>query len=112
MIEQISGSKTAYQIFLHLFHYGESYASAVVKTFGLSLGQVQRQFDRFEKSGLLVSKLSGKTRLYSFNPKSPFTKPFKEMVRIEYENIPLSERSQIFAERNRPRRPGKPVIRS
>lgn len=111
MLEQLLGSKTADRIFLHLFHYGESYPSAVSKDFAISLSQVQRQFDRLENTGLLISKLSGKTRIYTFNPKSPFAKPFREIVRIAYETIPLAERTKLFAERRRPRRRGKPVIK-
>lgn len=110
MLEDLAG-KTAQKILLHLFHYGETYATAVSRDLSTTLGQVQRQFDRLENSGLLVSKLSGKTRVYIFNPKSPYTKPFKELIRIDYEGIPLKEREKMFATRRRPRRRGKPVIK-
>lgn len=66
MLDKILGSKTAQKIFLHLFHYGETYPSAVAKDFQISLGQVQRQFDRFEEAGIIISKLSGRTRIYQF----------------------------------------------
>jgi hypothetical protein len=111
MLDELIG-KTAQKILLHLFHYGETYASAVSKDLVTSLSQVQRQLDHLEATGLLVSKLSGKTRIYTFNPKSPFSKPFREVVRIEYESIPSVEREKLFAQRRRPRRRGKPIIRS
>lgn len=104
--------KAAPKILLHLFHYGETYASAVSKDLSTSLGQVQRGLEHLENAGIVVSKISGKTRIYIFNPKSAYMKTFRDLVRIEYESIPLSERTKIFAERSRPRRRGKPVVRS
>lgn len=111
MLDEIMG-KAAQKILLHLFHYGETYASAISKDLSTSLGQVQRGLDRLENAGLLVSKRSGKTRIYTFNPKSAYVKTFRDLVRIEYESIPLSEREKIFSERRRPRRRGKPVVKS
>ncbi len=110
MLDQILGSETAQKIFLHLFHHGESYPSAVAKDFKITLGQVQRQFDRFERAGILISKLSGKTRVYQFNKKNPLTSPFMELVKRVYDSIPLEEKQLIFNTRRRPRRAGKPVI--
>ena len=111
MLDKILGSKTAQKIFLHLYHYGESYPSSVSKDFKISLSQVQRQFDRFEEAGMLVSKLVGKTRVYQFNKKQgAIIKPFIELIKVIYESIPLKEREQIFATRRRPRRRGKTVI--
>lgn len=110
MLNQILGSETAQKIFLHLYHHGESYPSAVSKDFKITLSQVQRQFDRFESTGILISKLSGKTRIYQFNKKTPLTSPFMELVKRVYDSIPLHEKEEIFSTRRRPRRAGKPVI--
>ncbi len=111
MLDKILGSKTAQKIFLHLFHYGETYPSAVAKDFQISLGQVQRQFDRFEEAGIIISKLSGRTRVYQFNKKQgAVVKPFMELVKVFYDSIPLKEKEKIFHVRRRPRRRGKPVI--
>jgi DNA-binding transcriptional ArsR family regulator len=111
MLDKILGSKTAQKIFLHLYHYGETYPSAVARDFSISLGQVQRQFDRFEEAGIIISKLIGRTRVYKFNKKQGIMiKPFIEMVKIIYDSIPLSEKEEIFHTRRRPRRRGKPVL--
>ncbi len=111
MLDKILGSKTAQKIFLHLFHYGETYPSAVAKDFQISLGQVQRQFDRFEEAGIIISKLSGRTRVYQFNKKQgAVVKPFMELVKVFYDSIPLKEKEKIFHVRRRPRKRGKPVI--
>ena len=111
MLDKILGSKTAQKIFLHLYHYSESYPSAVAKDFKISLGQVQRQFDRFEEAGIIISKLSGRTRIYQFNKKQgAAVRPFIELVKVFYDSIPLKEKEEIFQTRRRPRRKGKPVI--
>jgi len=103
------GSYTAELALLHLFHYGETYGRAVARDMNASLESVQRQLDKFERAGILISKLVGRTRLYLWNPKSPLAPKMKEMVREVYEGIPLERRVELFSERRRPRGKGKPV---
>ncbi len=109
MIEKIVGNKTAEKALLHIYHNHESYASLIASDFGIAITPVAKQLDRFESAGILFSKTYGKTRVYFFNEKSPFTKPLKELVKIVYENIQPKEKEQIFKTRTRPRRKGKPV---
>lgn len=110
MLEDIFGSRTAMMIFLHLQHYGKTYGSAIARDFKISLSQIQRQLDRFERAGILVSEKIGKTRVYQYNLKFAATKPFMELVRLSYESLSATEKAQLFQTRRRPRRPGKPVI--
>ena len=76
----------------------------------MALTPVLKQLNKFELAGVLVSKEIGKSRLYSFNPKSAFTKPIKEMLKIVYDSIPIKEKEKIFNKRRRPRRKGKPTL--
>lgn len=111
MLDIILGSKTAQKLFLHLYHYGESYPSAVAKDMKVSLGAVQKQFERFENAGIIISKLQGRTRVYQFNLKNgSIVKPFKQIVKVLYDSISLREKEELFHTRRRPRRAGKPVI--
>lgn len=110
MLEGIFGNKTAEKVLLHIFHYGESHASAISMDFEVALNPVRQQLNRFELAGVLVSKEVGRSRIYSFNPKSPLAKPVKELVELAYEAISLSERQKLFKTRRRPRRKGKPVL--
>jgi hypothetical protein len=109
-LKELTGSKTAEWCLLHLFHYGETYGRAVSEDLPASLLNVQRQLEKLELSGVLVSSLKGRTRIYKWNPKSPFTKPLQEIVRIQYESLSLEKRSQLFSKRRRPRRINKPVL--
>jgi DNA-binding transcriptional ArsR family regulator len=111
MLNKILGSETAMKIMLHLIHYGEIYPSAVAKDYNLALSGVQKQFQRFEEAGILVSKLVGKSRIYLFNKKSPVVKPFIELIKVYYDGLSLEDKEQLFSARRRPRRPGKPVLR-
>jgi DNA-binding transcriptional ArsR family regulator len=111
MLDKILGSEVAMKIMLHLVHYGEIYPTAVAKDYQISLSGVQKQFQRFEEAGILVSKLVGKSRVYLFNKKSPTVKPFIELVKVYYDGLSLDDKEKIFASRRRPRRPGKPVLR-
>ncbi|PWU16595.1 MAG: hypothetical protein C5B49_10425 [Bdellovibrio sp.] len=109
MLEGIFGNKTAEKVLLHIFHYGESHGSGIAHDFRIALNPVLQQLDRFEVAGVLVSKQAGRSRIYSFNPKSPFSRPVKELIEVAYEGIPLIERKKLFSTRRRPRRKGKPV---
>ena len=109
MLQGIFGNKTAEKVLLHIFHYGESHASGIAQDFKIAVNPIIQQLNRFEAAGVLVSKETGRSRIYSFNPKSPFSKPVKALVEIAYESISLSERQVLFQARRRPRRKGKPV---
>jgi len=111
MLDKILGSEVAMKIMFHLVHYNEIYPSAVAKDYKIALSAVQKQFSRFEEAGILVSKLVGKTRIYTFNRKSKVAKAFFELIKLYYEGLSLSDKEKIFAERRRPRRPGKPVVK-
>ena len=110
MIETLFGNATAAKVMLYLFHYGEAYASGISKDMTITLSQVQKQLDRFEESGLLVSKTMGRVRIYSFNPKLAVTKKLKDLIQVFYDSIPLEQKEEMFHVRRRPRRKGKPVV--
>ncbi len=82
----------------------------IASDYKMALNPIVGQLTRFENAGVLVSKEMGRTRVYSFNPKSPFVRAVKELIQIVYENIPLREREILFGVRRRPRRKGKPVL--
>lgn len=110
MLEGIFGNQTAEKVLLHIYHYSEIHASAIASDYKIALNPVVGQLNRFENAGILVSKEMGRTRVYSFNPKSPLVRPVKDLIKIMYDNIPLKEREVLFATRRRPRRKGKPVL--
>ena len=109
ILDDIFGNKTAGRIFLHLFHYGALHASAIAQDYDVSPSVVIHQLNRLENAGLLLSKEVGRSRVYQINPKSPFAKPIQKVIEIAYQTMSLDEKEQLFNERRRPRRKGKPV---
>ena len=110
MLDKIFGSKNAANILLYIFHYGEAHPRGIAKDLEISLSTVQNQLERFEESGVLVSKLIGNIRLYFFNKKYPLTSPVLEMLKIVHSQLSFQDKEKLFPSRNRPRRAKKPVI--
>jgi DNA-binding transcriptional ArsR family regulator len=109
VLAELFGSRAAEAVLLHLFHYGKSYGRAVSKDLQISLDSVQRQLDKFERSGVLISDRQGRTLLYSWNPKSRVASRLKDLVAVVYDGIPLESRTQLFSTRRRPRAKNKEI---
>jgi DNA-binding transcriptional ArsR family regulator len=109
MLEAVFGNATAEKVLLYLEQYGEGYAKAIADTFGdVTLSMVQRQLERFERAGLLVSVLKGRTRLFLWNPRYPFVREVRAVLRKALRSLPERDQHRYFRERRRPRRTGKP----
>ena len=60
MLEGLVGNATAEKVLLFLEQYEEGYALEIAKQFdGLPVSMVQRQLQRLEAGGILVSQLRG-----------------------------------------------------
>jgi DNA-binding transcriptional ArsR family regulator len=110
VLEGIFGNATAEKVLLYLEQYGEGYGKAIADTFeDVSLSMVQRQLERLERSGLLVSLSKGRTRVFTWNPRYPFLPELRMLLRKALSSVPEEERRRYFAQRRRPRRTGKPL---
>ena len=108
LLQGIFGNASAEKVLLYLEQYGEGYATAMAHAFDeLSLNMAQRQLERFERAGALVSTLQGRTRLYTWNPRYPFGPELRALLAKALELLPAAERKRYFSERRRPRRAGK-----
>lgn len=110
-LQDLFGGRAAEAVLLHAFHYGETYGRAVSRDFRVSLDSVQRQLDRFERAGTLISKRQGRTLVYSWNPKSRLASRLRDLVGLIHEGMSHQAKEHIFSERRQPRRKDKPVIR-
>jgi DNA-binding transcriptional ArsR family regulator len=110
VLEGILGNATAEKVLLYLEQYEEGYAQAIADTFQrVALSQVQRQLERLEAAGLLVSQLKGRTRLFTWNPRYAFLGETRALLRKALRSLPDEERRRYFSARRRPRRTGKPL---
>ncbi len=109
IISELFGNETAEKVLLYLESYGSGYGLAISKTFECAVSQVQRQLERFEREGLLVSRLVGKTRLYEWNPRYLLLGEVRALLSKALSRLPDEMSERYFRNRQRPRRGGKPT---
>ena len=110
VLEAIFGNRTAAWVLLFLQFYGEGHALRIAKTFDFGLNMTQRQLKRLEEEGVLVSRLVGNIRLFSFNDRNPTVRNLKELLEAELKLLPNEQVQHYFRERQRPRQSGKALV--
>lgn len=103
------GNTTAAKVLLYLQELGSGYPRGISQTLGISLSQTQRQLERLESEGVLVSRVIGKTRVYQWNPRCAYLSELRQLLDRGVRMLPETLRGQLLAERRRPRRKGKPL---
>ena len=103
MIESLLGSKNAERVLIYIFAREEGYAREIAGFYKTDLKSIQMQLDKFEKSGVLVSRTVGRTRPYVFNPRYPFLEEVKALLEKALSFYPESEREELVMNRRRPR---------
>ncbi len=66
MLEVILGLKNRERVLQFVFSKGEGYAKEIADFYDTSLDPVQKQLEKLELGGVLVSKTVGRTRLFIF----------------------------------------------
>ena len=109
MLKALFGSVNRERVLIYIFARGEGYAREMARFFETDLLGIQRQLVKLETGGVLYSRLAGRTRLYSFNPRYPFLTELKDLLDKAVSFYPESVRENLVLERKRPRRKGKPL---
>jgi len=107
MIEALLGSKNAERVLIYIFSREEGYAREISSFYKSDLKSIQMQLEKFEKSGVLVSREVGRTRPYRFNPRYPFLNELKSLLEKALSFYPQDERDELLMNRRRPRARGK-----
>ena len=107
MIETLLGSKNAERVLIYVSAREEGYAREIASFYQTDLKPIQLQLDKFEKSGVLVSRAVGRTRPYVFNPRYPFLNELKRLLEKALSFYPQEERDELMMNRRRPRARGK-----
>jgi len=108
VIESLLGSENSERVLIFLVARQTGYAREIARFFDTSLYGVQKQLDKLETGGVLVSRMVGRTRLYEFNPRYPFLNELKSLLEKALSFYAAEEREQLLLNRRRPRRRGKP----
>ena len=109
MFELLFGNSTIEKALLFLARFGEGYPTQIAKNFSIPLNMVQKQMDKLERAGILVSQLKGRTRVYTWNPRYPLKKELMAFLNKAFDYIPSTELKRYYTKRTRPRRKGKPL---
>ncbi len=86
MLEGLLGNKSAEKVMLALYANEELHASAIAQIYNTALDPIKKQLERFEDAGFLISRVVGRSRLYSFNNSHQIIGPLKELLAIAYKN--------------------------
>jgi len=111
LLGSLFGSSLREWLLLQLLTRPESYPRELAQELGFALRAVQKQLAALEDGGVVYSRLRGRTRLYSLNPRYPFRRELEALLRRALDALPESERERYYVPRLRPRKPGKPLIR-
>jgi hypothetical protein len=109
MIEVILGSKNAEKVLIYIYARGEGYAREIARFYETDLFPIQKQLDKLEAGGVLVSREMGKTRPYVFNPRYPFLNELKALLEKALSFFPQEEQEKLMMNRRRPRAREKPL---
>jgi hypothetical protein len=109
MLEPLLGSRSSEKVLMFIAVRGEGYPREISRSAGIALDPIQKQLDKLEFGGVLVSQTKGRTRIYTFNPRYPFLKELKQLLDKALSFYPEDEREKLLMNRRRPRRRGKPL---
>jgi len=109
MLEALFGTKTRELVLQYLQVFEEGYARDISRYLGLTLTSVQQQLSNLEEGGVLLSKMSGRTRVFFFNPRYAFLPELTALLDKARGYYRPELRDKLVMQRKRPRRPEKPL---
>lgn len=110
LLGPLFGSSLKEWLLLYLLTRAEAYPRELAQELGFALLAVQKQLALLEEGGVVYSRLRGRTRLYSLDPRYPFRRELEALLRRALEALPEGERERLYVPRLRPRKPGKPLV--
>lgn len=109
MLEPLLGSVSIERALIFILARNEGYAREISRFFETNVDPIQKQLEKLELGGVLVSRTAGRTRLYTLNPRYPFLKELKALLERALSFYPEEVRETLLMNRRRPRRRGKPL---
>jgi DNA-binding transcriptional ArsR family regulator len=107
-LQTLFGGKAATKVLLFVENYSEGYASQIARTFSIPISEVQKQLAKFESAGILVSRMVGTSRVYTWNPRDQALDGLRKLLKETLDRgIPDETLKLFYRQRRRPRRKGK-----
>jgi predicted ArsR family transcriptional regulator len=98
MLTPLFGTENSERVLIFLLARREGYAREIAQFFDTNLYAIQRQLDKLEAGGVLVSRTAGRTRLYQFNPRYPFLKELKQLLKKAFSYYPKNVHEGLMDE--------------
>lgn len=96
VLEPLFESDKKEKILFFLYSHGEGYAREIARVFGFNLNTVQNQLQKLERHGILSSRLKGKLRIYSFNPRYPLREELEALLKKAMMYLPEKEIKKYY----------------
>lgn len=80
MLEPILGSISSERVLLYIHARGGGYGREIARFYDADLDPIQKQLDKLELGGVLISRSEGRRLLFSFNPRYPFLDELKLLL--------------------------------
>ena len=109
MLEALLGSVSKERVLFFIPARDEGYAREIARFFETGLAPIQKQLEKLEFGGVLVSHEAGRTRLYTFNPRYPFLEELLALLEKALSFYSEKQREALIMNRRRPRRAEKPL---
>lgn len=104
---QLFGNRTRTAVLVSVRLLGETYPSELAELLGIRLYSVQNALESLEREAIVVSKMIGRTRQVSLNPRY-FAYRQLDALLWEVGQNDLELQRLLARKRRRPRRAGKP----
>lgn len=88
MLVPLFSTENSERVLIFLLARNEGYAREIAQFFDTNLYAIQRQLDKLEAGGVLVSRTAGRTRLYQFHPRYAFLNELKQLLEKPFPFIP------------------------
>lgn len=109
MLESLFGTKNRELVLQFILVFEEGYAREIARFFDVTLPSIQNQLEKLEQGGVLLSKMSGKTRRYFINPRYAFLNELTALLTKAREFYDPKTKEMLTLQRKRPRRVEKPL---
>lgn len=102
MLSPLLGSENCERILTFILARDQGYGTEIANFFGASLYAIQKQLEKLENGGVLVSHTVGRTRIYRFNPRYPFLAELSALLQKALSFYPVELQDRLLMNRRRP----------
>ena len=109
MLEALFGSKNRERVLQYILANSQGYAKEIADFYDSSVDPIQKQLERLEFGGILVSQSVGRTRVFRMSPRYAFKDELIALLEKARSFYSPEEQERLIMQRRRPRRTGKPL---